>query len=308
MLSWIRASDWRAVVGSESVTVAQGAAAGGSRVASAVQWARRLPRGVQVGGLIVGVLTLAGILSPWIAPYGENQLDFNAILAPPSAAHLFGTDDTGRDVFSRSLYGIRLDIVLALLVTYLPLPVGALAGAAAGYFGGKVDMAISRLADVMISFPFIVLVIAVVAIMGPGAAAFVVGVPLASWALYARLARSEMLVLREQPFMLATTALGYSRRRAIFVHAFPNLLRPCFVFSTIDFVGNMLLLAGLSYLGLGVQPPTAELGSVISGGQPYLLTAWWISTLPGLLLVVFGVGFASVGEGLADRSSGGSGR
>jgi peptide/nickel transport system permease protein len=265
---------------------------------------RRLPTSVQVGGVIVGLFTLAALMAPLIAPFGENELDFNAILAAPSSAHLFGTDDTGRDVFSRTLYGLRLDIGLALLVTYIPLPLGALAGAIAGYFGGATDAVISRLADVMIAFPFIVLIIAIVAIVGPGVSGFLIGVPIASWALYARLARSQMLVLREQPFMLATTALGYSRRRAILVHAFPNLLRPCFVYSTLDLVGNLVLLAGLSYLGLGIQPPTADLGSIISNGQPYLLVAWWITTLPGAALVLFGVGIGLIGEGLADRDGG----
>ncbi|MBS1893633.1 MAG: ABC transporter permease [Actinobacteria bacterium] len=264
---------------------------------------RSLPIGVQIGAVITGIIALAALFAPLIAPYGENQLDFAQTLAPPSAAHLFGTDEAGRAVFSRTLYGLRLDLALALLVTYVPLPVGALAGAVAGYFGGATDGVISRLADVMIAFPFIVLIIAVVAIVGPGASGFLIGVPIASWALYARLARSEMLVLREQPFMLATAALGFSRRRAIFRHALPNLLRPCLVYSTLDLVGNLLLLAGLSYLGLGIQPPTADLGAIISNGQSYLLSAWWISTLPGLVLVLFGVGFGLVGEGLADRSS-----
>jgi peptide/nickel transport system permease protein len=269
---------------------------------------RRLPTSVQIGGAIVCLLALAAVLAPLIAPYGENQLDVNAILSSPSSAHLFGTDDTGRDVFSRTLYGLRLDFVLALLVTYIPLPIGALAGAVAGYFGELTDAVISRLSDIMIAFPFIVLIIALVAIVGPGIEAFLIGVPIAAWALYARLARSRMLVLREQPFMLATAALGYSHRRAILVHAFPNVLRPCLVYSTVDLVGNMLLLAGLSYLGLGIQPPTAELGSIISGGQSYLLTAWWISTLPGLVLVGFGVGIGLIGEGLADRSGRGASR
>lgn len=264
---------------------------------------RRLPLAVQIGGGMVAFFALAAVLAPVLAPYGENQLDFNALLAAPSSAHLFGTDDAGRDVFSRTLYGLRLDIALALIVTYIPLPLGALAGAIAGYFGGAVDQVISRLGDVMIAFPFIVLIIAIVSIVGPGVSGFLIGVPIASWALYARLSRSEMLVLREQPFMLATVALGYSRRRAIFKHAFPNLLRPCLVYSTVDLVVNLLLFASLSYLGLGIQPPTADLGSIISGGQTYLLTAWWIATLPGLVLVLFGVGIGILGEGLADRGS-----
>ncbi|HEY5333270.1 MAG TPA: ABC transporter permease, partial [Solirubrobacterales bacterium] len=210
------------------------------------------------------------------------------------------------DVFSRTLYGLRLDLGLAVLVTYVPLPIGALLGAIAGYFGGWVDTLISRIGDVMIAFPFIVLIIAIVAITGPGVGGFLIGVPIASWALYARLSRSQMLVLREQPFMLATSALGYSRRRSIFKHAFPNLLRPCLVYSTVDLVINLLVFASLSYLGLGVQPPTADLGSIISDGQSYLLSAWWISTLPGFVLVLFAVGVGVLGEGLADRSGGGT--
>jgi peptide/nickel transport system permease protein len=136
-----------------------------------------------------------------------------------------------------------------------------------------------------------------------------IGVPIAAWALYARLARSEMLVLREQQFMLATTALGYSRRRAILRHAVPNLLRSALVYSTIDMVVNLLLLASLAYLGLGAQPPNAELGSIINEGQSQLLSAWWVTTLPGLVVVLFGIGAGLVGDGLSDgrrRAGGGS--
>jgi peptide/nickel transport system permease protein len=259
------------------------------------------PTSVKVGVGIVGVLALAALFAPLIAPYGPNEIDPFALLQSPSSQHLFGTDDTGRDVFSRTLYALRLDIGLCLLVTFVPLPFAVIVGALAGYFGGWLDMVVSRLADVMISFPFIVLVIAVVAIVGPGVKGFLIGVPLAAWALYARLARAEMLVVREQPYMLATTALGYSKWRAIFKHGLPNVLRPCLVYSTIDLIGNLILLAGLSYLGFGVQPPTAELGAIIANGQGYLLTAWWIATLPGLVLVMLGVGIGLIGEGLSDR-------
>jgi peptide/nickel transport system permease protein len=269
---------------------------------------RGLPTSVKVGGVIVGLLALAAILAPLIAPYGPNQLDVTAILAEPSSAHWFGTDDTGRDVFSRTLYGLRLDLLLVVLVTYVPLPLGILVGACAGFFGGWVDTVVSRLADVMISFPFVILVIAFIAIVGPGVTGFLIGVPIAAWCLYARLARAEMLVVREQPFMLATTALGYTKKRALLRHGLPNVIRPCLVYSTIDLVGNLILLASLSYLGLGVQPPTAELGGIIAGGQGYLLTAWWIATLPGLVLVFFGVGIGLIGEGLSDRGIGAGGR
>jgi peptide/nickel transport system permease protein len=283
-------------------------AATGGRLSGAVPTRRlrrrlgSLPTSVKVGGAIICLLILAAVLAPVLAPEGPNHLNFDAILQAPSLAHPFGTDDSGRDVFSRTLYALRLDLLVVVLVTYVPLPIGVLAGAVAGYFGGIIDTVISRVTDVMIAFPSLVLVITIIAIVGPGLSGFLIGVPIVSWALYARLSRSEMLVVREQPFMVATTALGYSHRRAILRHALPNVLRPCLVYSTVDLVGNLLTLAGLSYLGLGVQPPTPELGSIIASGQSYLLTAWWVSTLPGLVLVLFGIGVSLIGEGLSDRN------
>ena len=261
---------------------------------------RGLSLEAKVGAGILLVLFLAGILAPLIAPYGQNQLNFLHIFSDPSAGHLMGTDGAGRDVFSRTLYALRLDLGVVLLVTYPPLVVGVLVGAVAGYFGGIVDSVIARIVDTMIAFPFIVLVIAVIAIVGPGLKGVLIGVPIIAWALYARLARSEMLVLREQPFMLATIALGYTKRRAILRHAVPNLMRSSLIYSTLDMVVNLLLLSGLAYLGLGAQPPNAELGSIIADGQSSLLTAWWVTTLPGLVVVLFGVGAGLLGDGLSD--------
>ena len=254
----------------------------------------------KIGVGILAVLFLAGVLAPLIAPYGQNQLDFTSVLQPPSLSHLMGTDAAGRDVFSRTLYALRLDLTIVVLVTYVPLPIGVLIGAVAGYYGGLLDGILARITDTMIAFPFIVLVIAVISIVGPGVKGVLIGVPIVAWALYARLARSEMLVLREQPFMLATTALGYSKRRAILRHAVPNLMRSSLIYSTLDMVVNLLLLAGLAYLGLGAQPPNAELGSIIADGQTTLLTAWWVATLPGLVVVLFGVGAGLLGDGLSD--------
>ena len=268
---------------------------------------RGLPLPVKIGGSILLLMALAAIFAPLIAPYGQNELDFEHLLSPPSLQHLMGTDENGRDVFSRTLYALRVDLAIVVFVTYVPLPVGVLMGAIAGYHGGKIDAVISRVTDVMIAFPFIVLVIAVIAIVGPGVKGMLIGVPIAAWALYARLSRSEMLVLREQQFMLATTALGYSRNRSIFLHAVPNLMRSALIYSTIDMVVNLLLLASLAYLGLGAQPPNAELGSIINEGQSTLLSAWWVATLPGLVVVLFGVGAGLVGDGLSDgrRRAGG---
>jgi len=261
---------------------------------------RGLSLQAKIGAGILAVLVLAGALAPLIAPYGQNALDFDHILSAPSLSHLMGTDSTGRDVFSRTLYALRVDLAIVVFVTYVPLPIGVLVGAVAGYFGGWLDAIVSRITDTMIAFPFMVLVIAVIAIVGPGVKGVLIGVPIVAWALYARLARSEMLVVREQPFMLATTALGYSKRRAILRHAVPNLMRSCLIYSTLDMVVNLLLLASLAYLGLGAQPPNAELGSIIADGQTTLLSAWWVATLPGLVLVVFGVGAGLLGDGLSD--------
>jgi peptide/nickel transport system permease protein len=261
---------------------------------------RGLPRQAKLGAGIVGVLVLAGLLAPLIAPYGQNTLDFDHILSGPSFSHLMGTDSTGRDIFSRTLYALRLDLAIVVFVTYVPLPIGVLIGAMAGYFGGILDAIVSRIVDTMIAFPFMVLVIAVIAIVGPGVKGVLIGVPIVAWALYARLARSEMLVLREQQFMLATTALGYTRRRAILRHAVPNLMRSCLIYSTLDMIVNLLLLASLAYLGLGAQPPNAELGSIIADGQGTLLSAWWVATLPGFVVVLFGIGAGLLGDGLSD--------
>lgn len=261
---------------------------------------RSLSLQAKIGASILAILVLAAILAPVISPYGQNELDFNNILSGPSGSHFFGTDSAGRDVFSRTLYALRIDLAIVVAVTYLPLPIGVLVGAVAGYFGGVVDAIVSRVADTMIAFPFMVLVIAVIAIVGPGVKGVLFGVPIVAWALYARLARSEMLVMREQPFMLATTALGYTKRRAIFRHAVPNLLRACLIYSTLDMVVNLLLLASLAYLGLGAQPPNAELGSIIADGQNTLLSAWWVATLPGLVVVLFGIGAGLLGDGLSD--------
>jgi peptide/nickel transport system permease protein len=265
-----------------------------------VRGLRGVSRQAKIGAGILGILVLAGVLAPLIAPYGQNTLDFDHILSSPSFSHLMGTDSSGRDVFSRTLYALRVDLAIVVVVTYVPLPIGVLIGAVAGYFGGPLDAIVSRVTDTMIAFPFMVLVIAVIAVVGPGVKGVLIGVPIVAWALYARLARSEMLVMREQPFMLATTALGYSKRRAILRHAVPNLMRSCLIYSTLDMVVNLLLLASLAYLGLGAQPPNAELGSIIADGQTTLLSAWWVATLPGLVLVVFGVGAGLLGDGLSD--------
>ena len=250
---------------------------------------------------ILGLIGLAAIFAPLIAPYAPNAQNLANAFQPPSSEHLMGTDNLGRDIFSRVVYAARVDLQIGLILTYVPLVYGVILGAVAGYFGGRSDSVIMRLVDVVIAFPFLVLVIAILAVVGPGVKGIYIAVLAVAWAMYARLTRAEMLVLREQQFMLAGEALGFSRRRIIFRHAIPNLLRPNLVFSMADFVLNILLVASLSFLGLGVRPPTPEWGAMVAEGQNFLLNAWWITTLPGIVIVVVGIALSLVGDGLADR-------
>ena len=250
--------------------------------------------------IIVGLAFVAAIHS-FLGLPSPNEQDLLAALSPPSSTHLLGTDDVGRDILSRSLAGLGLDLQVAVEVTALSVVIGIAAGSIAGFFGGVVDIVIMRLADVVIAFPFMILVIAIIAIFGPGLTGIYVGVPAAGWALYARFCRGEMLSIRERDFVKAAHTLGFRRSRILLRHALPNVVQPAIVYSTIDVVLNIVLLASLSYLGLGVQPPAAELGSMISDGQQYVLSAWWIVLCPGLVLVVVGVGFSLVGDGLAAR-------
>jgi peptide/nickel transport system permease protein len=250
------------------------------------------------GLVIISIMVLTALLAPYIAPYHPNQINIVDSLQAPSWHHWMGTDFVGRDVFSRVLYGLRVDLLVVAVITYLGLIVGVTLGTISGYVGGWFDAVIGRVADTVIAFPFIVLVLAVVAIVGPGLKGVGIGIVIVGWALYFRLARSEMLVMREQPFIMATKALGFSHLRAIFRHALPNLIRTSLVYSTVDVVVNMLVIAGLSYLGLGQQAPGADLGSIIASGQSYLLSAWWITTIPGVVLMLFGIGVSLVGDGI----------
>jgi peptide/nickel transport system permease protein len=267
------------------------------RAARERRWLRlSLALGVGLVGLVVLLSALAPLL-PLPAPNAQN---YGAVLRAPSMSHPFGTDNLGRDLLSRTLAGGRIDLPVALLITSISVSLGTAMGALAGFCGGWIDVAVTRLVDIVIAFPFMVLVIAVITIVGPGLKGVVIGVPLTGWAVYARLTRAEMLVVREQEYMLAARVLGLSRRRALLRHALPNIWRPALAYSTIDIVLNILLVAALSYLGLGVQPPTAEWGGIISDGQQYLLSAWWVTTLPGIVVVLVGVGFSLIGDGVAD--------
>lgn len=264
-------------------------------------WLTRAPREVQIGLAIFTAIVLVSVLAPLIAPFPPNKTDLANSLQPPSITHLMGTDSSGRDVLSRVLYGMRSNLLVIALVTAFGLVVGTLIGTVAGYFGGWVDVVISRIADTAIAFPFLVVVLVFVAIIGVGTFGVCLGIAAVGWAPYSRLARTQMIALREQEFVLATTALGYRHRRIIGRHMLPNVVQPGLTYSTIDSVSNLVALAAMSYLGFGAQPPNADLGSIIASGQPFLLSAWWISTLPALMLVVLGIGVGLVGDGFASK-------
>lgn len=259
------------------------------------------PPTLKVGASIVGMIVLAGVFAPLVAPYDPYHQDFLSALQPPSLAHPFGTDMIGRDVFSRVLYGIRIDVQIGFFTTYVPMIYGVAIGAAAGYFGGWFDAFMMRLLDIFMAFPFLVLIIVVLSILGPGVHNIYIAVFLVAWTMYARLARAEMLVERNKDYILAARTLGFGSGRIIFRHALPNIINSSIVFSMADFVLNILLVSGLSFLGLGVQPPLPEWGAMIAEGRDFIFQAWWISTLPGFVVVVAGAGLSLIGDGLSQR-------
>jgi peptide/nickel transport system permease protein len=260
-------------------------------------WSISLKAGVLILLLIVG----AAVFAPWIAPFDPDAQDFNAILISPSFPHLFGTDSLGRDIFSRVLFGARIDLVIGFFTTYVPMTYGVILGAYAGYRGGWFDAVLMRIIDVAMAFPFLVLIIVILAILGPGVQNIYISVFILAWTMYARLARAEMMVERTKDYVTAAEILGFPQRRIIFRHGLPNVINSSIVFSASDFVLNILLVSGLSFLGLGIQPPKPEWGAMIAEGRDFIRQAWWMATLPGLAILVTGVGLALIGDGLAHR-------
>ncbi len=254
-----------------------------------------------VGIAIVGLAALAGVAADVFNLGEPNQTSLTDALEAPSVAHPFGTDDVGRDVFLRTLYATPLDLRVGLVATLVPLALGLVLGVAAATLGRRVDAVIVGVVDFLLAFPFIVLVMGTVAILGAGLTGVYIGLMIKSLPTFIRLARAEMLVLREQQFMLAAQTLGFSRSRILFRHGLPHVIRPAVVYAPVDMLANILYLATLSYLGLGVQPPTPEWGGIIADGQDFLLNAWWISTLPGIFVVVVGLGLFLIGDGLAEK-------
>lgn len=250
-------------------------------------------------GIVLTALLMA-IFPSLFATHDPNKFDYGAILQAPSAAHWFGTDNFGRDVYSRVVHGARTDLQIALFTTLFPFIFGTFVGALTGYFGRWLDAIFGRIVDVVMVFPFLILVIAIVAMLGPGLKNMYIAVSIVGWVYYARLVRGETIVQKRSDYVSAARVMGYSPTRVVFRHIFPNAVTPAVVYWMTDMSLGILLGASLGYLGLGAQPPTAEWGVMVADGKNFMTTAPWISTFPGLVLTAVGVGFSLVGDGLAD--------
>lgn len=252
------------------------------------------------GGMALVVLAALAVLAPWLAPHDPFAISLPEALRAPSAAHWLGTDQLGRDVLSRLLYGARISLVIGFLAVGVAVVIGVAVGAAAGFFGGRTDAALMRVVDTMLSIPDIFLLLSLIAILGPSIYIIMVAIGLTSWMGVARLVRAEILSLKEREFVLAAHVLGASWWRVMSRHLIPNALGPVLVAATLGVGGAILTESALSFLGLGVQPPTPSWGNILNEGRIALGVAWWLTVTPGLAIVVTVLSFYLLGEGLRD--------
>ncbi|MBQ8536795.1 MAG: ABC transporter permease [Clostridia bacterium] len=257
------------------------------------------PVSLIIGGVLFSVILLMALFPQLFTSYNPYELDLMNTLKPPSAEHWFGTDNYGRDVFARVVYGARIDLTIGFLAMIVPFFVGSFIGLLAGYHGKWVDAIIMRVQDVMTAFPFTILVIAIVTILGANISNLYIAIWLVGWRDYTKLVRSEVLVEKNSEYVLAARSLGYSNARIMFRHILPNTINAAVVYAVSDVMLCMLMGASLSFLGLGVQPPTPEWGAIIAEGRPYILNAWWICALPGVALAITGTALSLLGEGLS---------
>jgi peptide/nickel transport system permease protein len=264
------------------------------RLASAPGWGRR------IGLAGMALIVLAAIFAPLLTAYDPTAVDTTTGLSGPNPQHLFGTDLLGRDIFTRVVYGARIDLLIGFVGVAIPLVVGVVVGLVAGYYGRWLDAVVGRIVDVVVAFPFLVLVIAIVAMLGPGLVNFFIAVSLVSWVAYARLVRGETLVAKNREYVLSARALGYRDSRIMFRHILPNVVAPAFVFAMSDFVLDILAGASLGFFGLGVSSPTPEWGVMIAEGRNFMITAPWVVVFPGLAIIVVGFFASLVGDAFAD--------
>jgi len=252
------------------------------------------------GFTIIMILIIVAIFAPLIAPYEYDAQNLKFFLRPPSKEHLLGTDEFGRDVFSRIVYGSRISLQIGFIAVGISLLIGTILGALAGYYGGVIDYVITGITDIALSFPTILLAIAFVAALGPSLVNVMIAVALVSWCGYCRLVRAEFLSLREQEFVEAAVVLGMDDKRIIFNHILPNSAAPIIVMTTLEFPKAIIVESTLSFLGIGVQPPTPSWGSILSSGKFFLYEAPWISIVPGFMIMIVVMGFNLFGDALRD--------
>ncbi|HEY2523213.1 MAG TPA: ABC transporter permease [Streptosporangiaceae bacterium] len=255
---------------------------------------------LMAGIIIIAVIVIAALAAPLLTPYNPTTQNLTASLLGPSAHHLLGTDQLGRDTFTRLLYGLRVDLRIAFIAVLLPFVLGVILGSLAGYFGGWADVVVMRLVDIVVAFPFYVLVIALVFVLGPGERSIYIAISAVGWVSYARIVRGEILVAKRQEYVLAAQSGGLSSLRIMGKHLLPNVISQAFIYGMSDIVQDILAIVTLGYFGLGVPPPTADLGSMINDGQNFLSTHWQLTTIPGLVVVLVGLGLSLIGDGLAD--------
>lgn len=261
-------------------------------------------RGVRTGAAMLLAMLVASIVAPLVSPH-EATTAAGPALSAPNGDFLFGTDNLGRDVFTRTFAAARLDIGVALLGVSIPLVVGTLVGAILGLARSRVLSAVVRtIIDGINAFPVLALIIGLVAVLGLGLQSLIIALALTNWARYARIARTRAMVVREQDFVQATTVLGYSRRRVLMRHVLPNVSSETVAYALSDFILVIVVVSGLSFLGLGVRPPTPEWGAMMSDGRLFLQQAWWITVFPGLALSWTGVSVAFIAEGVRRRQKG----
>jgi len=264
-------------------------------------WERFLNNKLGVASAIfLMALFIISCLAPWLAPYDPTAINTHAILLPPSLHHPLGTDMLGRDVLSRVIYGARISLKVGFVAVGIATVIGTFLGALAGYYGGLIDTIIMRLVDIMLCFPSFFLILAVVAFLEPSIWNIMVVIGLTSWMGVARLVRAEFLSLKERDFILAARAIGTSDIRIIFWHLLPNALAPILVSATLGIPGAILTEAALSFLGIGVQPPTPSWGNMLTAGKDNLDIAWWLSVFPGLAILLTVLAYNLLGEAIRD--------
>ncbi|OIQ79105.1 putative D,D-dipeptide transport system permease protein DdpC [mine drainage metagenome] len=252
------------------------------------------------GLAIISAVLLMALLAPWIAPYDPDAIEVKSILIAPSSAHWMGTDGLGRDVFSRMLFGARISLLVGFVAVGIATVIGVILGAVSGFYRGWVDIVVMRLVDVMLSIPTFFLILAVIAFLTPSIWNIMIVIGLTSWMSVTRLVRAEFLSLREREFVLSAQALGAGNFRLIFRHLLPNSLTPIIVSSVLGVASAVLIESGLSFLGLGVQPPQASWGNILTDGKEYIQFAWWLSLFPGMAILLTVLGYNLLGEGLRD--------